>query len=136
MKITRDVVKDLLTVYLAGEASPDTRALVEKWLQGDAPLAREVEEARRGDVPPVPSPEPSLEKLALVRTRRRLRVRAIVLGVAIYFTTLPLTVTFNSNGFQGLLLKHWPERAFWLAVAAAVWTAYFVLSRRLRRSGL
>ena len=30
MKVTRDVVKDLLTVYLAGEASPDTKAFVEE----------------------------------------------------------------------------------------------------------
>ena len=31
MKVTRDVVTDLLPLYLAGDASEDTRALVEKF---------------------------------------------------------------------------------------------------------
>ena len=45
MKITRDVVKDLLAVYSAGEASGDTRALVEEWLRSDPELARQVARA-------------------------------------------------------------------------------------------
>ena len=42
MKITREVVLDLLPVYLAGEASPDTRAVVEDFMKQDEELARRV----------------------------------------------------------------------------------------------
>lgn len=38
--ITRDVILDLLPLYLAGEASEDTRQLVEAYLATDAKLAR------------------------------------------------------------------------------------------------
>ena len=42
MKITQEVILDLLPVYLAGEASPDTRALVEEYMKQDEELARRI----------------------------------------------------------------------------------------------
>ena len=134
--ITRDVVKDLLTVYLAGEASADTRALVEEWLRDDPELRRELEAARREDLPLVAAPQPSVETRAVAKTRRHFRMRAIVLGAAIYFTTLPLTVYSNSSGFQGLLIHDWLGRGVALATAALFWCLYFSLSRRMRGAGL
>ena len=136
MSITRDVVKDLVTVYLAGEASADTRSLVEDWLPSDPALASPVERSRGLELPAVAAPEPTAEKRAFDRTRRRLRGRGIVLGAAIYFSTLPLTVTFGSDGFHGLLLEDWPARAVALAVAAALWVVYSRMSCRLGASGL
>jgi anti-sigma factor RsiW len=136
MNITRDVVEDLVTVYLAGEASADTRAVVEDWLRSDPELAAQVERARGLELPAIAAPEPTVEKRAFDRTRRRLRGRAIVLGVAIYFSTLPLTVTFGSDGFHGLLLEDWPARAVALAVAAGLWIVYWRMSRRPDARGL
>ena len=40
MEPTRDVIKDLLPLYLAGEASADSRALVEEHLDRDPDLAQ------------------------------------------------------------------------------------------------
>ena len=39
MNVTRDVIVDLLPVYLAGEASGDSKPLIEEHLAGDAELA-------------------------------------------------------------------------------------------------
>ena len=135
MNVTRDVVKDLLTVYLADEASADTRALVEEWLRSDPDLAADVERARRGALPQVEAPAPTLERRALDRTRRYLRARAIVMGAAIYFSVLPLTITFGSDGFHGLLITDWPSRVVALSVAAVLWVIYYRMSRRLSVSG-
>jgi len=135
MNVTPNVVKDLLTVYLAGEAHPDTRALVEEWLRNNPDVARQVEQARRTTLPAVAVPPPTAEKQALDRTRRRWRIRWIVLGTAVYFSTLPLSVTLNRSGFQGLLLDSWPERIVVLVVAAVLWATYAVLSRRWRSAG-
>jgi len=38
MNVTREVILDLLPVYLAGEASPDTRALIEEFVEQDLSL--------------------------------------------------------------------------------------------------
>ena len=40
MKITRDVVYDLLPGYFAGEVSADTRALIDEFLVPDPEFAR------------------------------------------------------------------------------------------------
>lgn len=135
MNVTPNVVKDLLTVYLAGEAHADTRELVEEWLRENPDLAQQVERARRATLPAVAVPPPTSEKQALDRARRRWRIRWIVLGAAIYFTTLPLSVTFNSSGFQGLLIESWPVRLVVLLVAAVLWATYAVLVRRWRSPG-
>lgn len=132
MNVTRDVVNDLLTVYLAGDASTDTQALVEEWLRQDPDLARQVARARNLELPAVPAPPPTTEKRALDRTRRLWRLRAVVLGAAIYFATLPLSVTFDSRGFQGWLLHDWTSRMLALLVAGSLVGIYVVLSRRLR----
>ena len=136
MNVTRDVVKDLLTVYLAGDASSDTRALVEDWLRTDPELARQAEEAGRVELPVTPAMAPTIEKRALDRTQRHVRWRMILLGLAIYVSTLPLTVTFNSAGFSGLLIDNWPERWVVIAIALGLWTIYGRMSRRLRVAGL
>lgn len=136
MKPTRDVVNDLLPVYLAGDASADTRAFVDEWLKTDPELARQVAEARRADLPPVALPPPSAEKQALTRTRRRLRLRALLMGIAIYVSTLPLAITFNRSGFHGLLIDNWPERVVVMILAVVLWGVYFAVARRARVSGL
>ncbi|MBE3110888.1 MAG: hypothetical protein IMZ46_10325 [Acidobacteria bacterium] len=135
MNVTRNVVNDLLTVYLAGEAHADTTALVEEWLRADPDLARQVEQARHTTLPEVAVPPPTVEKRALDRTRRHWRLRSIVLGVAIYVSTLPLTVTFNRSGFRGLLIQDWPERIVLMVLAAALWGTYVVLLRRWHATG-
>jgi ferric-dicitrate binding protein FerR (iron transport regulator) len=135
MTITRDIVQDLLAVYLAGDASPDTRSLVEDWLNKDRDLARQVEAARR-ELPSVALPDRSVEMRALTSTKRRLRRKGILLGMAIWVTALPLTVRFNSEGFQGLMITDWPERAIVLSMAAVLWALYARVSRGLRVSGL
>ena len=47
MKITRDVIYDLLPGYFAGELSTDSRALVEEFLATDPEFARMTERFRK-----------------------------------------------------------------------------------------
>lgn len=136
MKITREVVKDLLAVYSAGEASSDTRALVEEWLRSDPELARQVEQAGSVTLPEVPPLPPTIEKQALDRTRRHLRWRMVLFGLAAYVTTLPFSITFGSRGYEGLLIDEWPERIVVMALAVALWVIFWRVSRRARVAGL
>ena len=46
MKVTRDVIYDLLPAYFAGEVSGDSRALVEEFLETDVELRRMAERFR------------------------------------------------------------------------------------------
>ena len=137
MNISRDVVKDLVVVYLAGEASPDTCALVEAHLKTDPELARDVEavRGRRLDLPQLHPPTP--EKVALDATRQQIRNRTSTLAVATIFTVLPLTFAFNGNTITFFLIRDAPVigMAWWLT-AAVMWIWHIRIRRRLRVSGL
>lgn len=136
MKVTRDVVKDLLTVYGAGEASSDTRELVEEWLRSDPELASQARQAASVALPDVPPLPPTAEKRALDRTRRHLRWRMVLFGLAAYVSSLPLSVTFGRRGYEGLLIDEWPERVVVSAIAVVLWVIFWQVSRRTRVSGL
>ena len=88
MNVTREVINDLWTVYVAGEASTDTRALVEAFLRQDPELARLLqgrgEEALLRQDPPRLSPD--REAQALRRTKRLLHGWDWLLFMAMLFS--------------------------------------------------
>ena len=138
MKATRDVVKDLLPLYAAGEASPDSRALVEEFLRDDPELARLAESLRAQELSAAPAARPAGSGMAaLQETRALLRRRTWLMALALFFTGLPLSFGFDSGRFTFLLIRDVP----WVGVAslvvgAAFWIAFAVTARRLRVTGL
>lgn len=139
MTVTRDVVRDLLPAYLAGEASADTRRIVEAFMASDPALAREVEAERSQAfaLPATPASDRTPEKEALDRTRQLLKQRTSTLVVACVFTVLPLTFVFDESHITFLLLRDKPVVAYaWWATAAVMWVSHFIIRRRTRVSGL
>jgi hypothetical protein len=152
MKITRDVITDLLPVYLAGEASPDTRALVEAFLEDDPEFAKLVGEQE------APLPESQIkipketEMQTLTATRTLLRKRSIFLGIAIFFTCFAFAFTFDQNGMYwlwtesplsaliNLVSGSWTGASITglvnLAIGAYFWIRYFQTDRKLKGSDL
>jgi anti-sigma factor RsiW len=139
MQLTREVLKDLIALSLAGEASADTRALVEEALANDPQLAREVaaSQAEKAGLPPTPELPPAAEKKTLDETRRQLKNRTSSLVVAVLFTLLPLAFTFDRTGVTFLLIRDRPVVGLaWWATAAALWIYHILVRRRLRVLGL
>jgi anti-sigma factor RsiW len=123
MQITKDIVHDLLPVYLAGEASLDTRAVVEAYLAEDPKLREIVAAARTEQVPPVEAPA-GLEQQSLQRTRRLLGRKTVWLGCALVSSFAPVIL-----------------RPFWLAditfaTSLGLWAAYLTTCKRLAATGL
>jgi anti-sigma factor RsiW len=138
MNLTREIVKDLLPLYVADEASADTRAAVEAWLGRDAEIAR-LAEALRSDTgaAPASSATPAAGRAALATTKTLLRRRTWLLALALAFTGLPLSFAFDSSGVRFLMLRDAPLASLaFLAVAAALWLAFAAVARRLRVTGL
>jgi len=137
MNVTRNVVTDLLPLYLAAEASDDTRALVEAYLKQNPTFAVEVREqaekrtALLGALTAVPSADH--EKLTLQRVRRFNRRRANLLGVSIATTLMPLAFGFDDRHIHWMMLRDQPNQAlvFWV-FALGCWIAYYLTGRRLR----
>ena len=135
MNITRDVVADLLPAYLSGEASADTKALIDELAARDPAIAGLVGSARieRTDAMPAPIALPAnLERDIVTRTRAVLRRRSWTLALALFFTALPFTFAFNSGGITFLMMRDQPGSRLFLLAAAWLWFDYIMQSRRLR----
>lgn len=137
MDVTRDVIKDLLPLYVSGEVSADTKNLVEAYLRLDPELARAVAAAKSLELPKTPGPGPSEAKAALDETRQLLKRRTETLVTAIVFTLLPFTFTFDGSGITFLLIRDKPVvGSAWLFTAAVLWGWHVMTRRRLQVSGL
>jgi hypothetical protein len=139
MNVTDDVLNDLLTLYLAGEASADTRALIEDRARREPAFAAKLEAARKVDLAAaLPAPPQDMELRALKQTRQAIFLRTLFWAAGLFFTLLPLTFQGGEGrGVEFVFLGKHPGVvwAFW-GVAAASWVAYYVMNREVKRAGL
>ena len=139
MNVTRDVIHDLLPTYLAGEASADTMTLVDEFLRQDPELAGTVERLRFDLLPPMSvGLRPTHEKETLNMTKRLLRWRGILMGLAIFLTLFPVSFLFDNGRITWQFLRYSPPAVtvlVWIA-ALACWGSFLYVRRRLRSTGL
>jgi hypothetical protein len=127
MKITRPVIVDLWPVYASGEASVETRALVEEFLHGDPELAQQLRLE-----PVLPAGEaplsPDHEVRALASTRRRLRGLPGLLFAAMMLSMMAFGRIVADTSWDV------SPRSFIVvaSMAAACWIAYAVSLWRMR----
>ena len=95
MKITRNVILDLLPLYQANEVSTDTRALVEEYLETDPELANVAKQLaaveKAGDVPVLLTQD---DKMKAYRKARRLIILTTVMFAAVISFVLFILVLF------------------------------------------
>jgi hypothetical protein len=82
MKVTKNVILDLLPLYLANEVSADTRALVENYLETDTELASVAKKLAPMEKPDeIPSPISQDDRMKAYRkARRRQIIFAVILA--------------------------------------------------------
>lgn len=136
MKITKDVIADLLPLYEAGEASADTRTLVEAFLKADPGLLtdRSVDDSLKAM--PAPASERD-RRQALARTVGLLKRRQNFFALALCFTLLPLSFVFSGEGITWLMWRDAPDAARAFVVAAVVcWFGFLRARNQLRATGI
>ena len=98
MDITRNVILDLLPLYVANEVSADTRALIEKYLESDPELANVAKQLEGMEKPrDIPFPLSQEDKMRAYREarRRRLLITLIIAGAISIFLVATLFVFFT-----------------------------------------
>ena len=139
MNVTREVILDLLPVYLSGEASPATKSLVEAFLKQDPDLAQRIRNGwleNMTKVAPSTLP-PELELKAFRRTKSMLGWQAWLMGFAIFFTAVCASFEIHTTEaghaeFHFLLSKAPAELALCIVLAVVFWLGYFWIRHRLR----
>jgi len=135
MNITPEVITDLLPIYFSGEASRDTKSLVEEFFHHNPEFERlalsaatPLETLRAA--PPVTA-GPEKEKADLESVRCGLDRRKWLFGVSLFLTLSPLSFYFT----HGHLFSLWGPDGLWEAaldwsMAAFFWFLYFAQPRR------
>ena len=131
MTITRDVIIDLLPLYLAGEASEDTRQLVEAYLATDPSLIKLTEQAQESltieDIPYTLNKEKEMKSLDKVK--KYMKQRNSFMAMAFLSTGLLLAFRFEGTDVSWFW-NETPNAAFpifalalfgWMGYAHAVW---------------
>jgi hypothetical protein len=138
MRITRDVIRDLIPLYQAGEASSDTKALVEEFLKQDPEFGREVSERTRMPFEALPVELPAEHEIkTLERTKKMIRLRSWLMALAIFFTLLPFSMGVDTEKIRWSLWRDAPVLAgFSLVAAIGFWIAFYFMRRRLRATSL
>ena len=91
MAVTRDVIMDLLPLYLSDEASTDSRTLVKEHLDNDPELARVATQWKdRLPEPPPAAVNPDAQVMAYQEAKRQIANRVITLAAAIAFGILAI----------------------------------------------
>jgi hypothetical protein len=131
VNVTREVINDLWPLYTSGEASADTRALVEAFLRADPEFAgllnrRGEEGLLRHDLPELP---PDHEARALRRTKRLLHGWDWTLFLAMMFSGLAFGRIVSDTSWDVS-----PVNFIVVAsIAAIFWTAFFTRLVWLRK---
>jgi hypothetical protein len=85
MKVTRDVILDLLPSYIENDVSADTRALVDDYLETDQELANMAQRLAKTGLPkdiPIPlTKEDEME--AYKETKRLMFMRTLVIAITL-----------------------------------------------------
>ncbi len=143
-EISPNVIRDLLPVYLAGEASEETRSLVEEFLAAD-PELRELAAAEGFTMPelaPVTDSD-ELEKRALDRTCRLLSRKNWLMGASLVLTVVPLALYFSFLSRpvtgQAPVIDSTPVKVVMTIVLAGAltgWAHFLQTCRQLQVAGL
>ena len=135
MNITREVVTDLLPIYFSGEASSDTKSLVEEYFRDNPDFERMAHRAGMPletlrTAPPVAAGSEK-EKRDLESVRCGLDRRKWLFGVSLFLTLSPLSFYFTHGHLSSLMGPNalW-EAAFDWSMAAFFWLLYFAQPRR------
>jgi hypothetical protein len=137
-EVTRDVIVDLLPVYLSGEASADTKRLVETYMKGDPEFAQLIKTESKVVLPNVGGAglKPESELAALAKTQKQLRRRAWHLGLAICFTLFSITFHIGPEGVHWTWHENHLAAVITTLAALFFWAAYYHDRRRLKDTGM
>jgi hypothetical protein len=136
--VTRDVIHDLWPLYVSGDVSADTRALVDEFLAQDPELARDLRSGGGGllgeSLPAEPPPGHGLKTLRLVK--RRLWGYPVFLQLAMIFSVMAFGRIVADTSWDvsplNFIVTASIAAFFWIAFCVSLYRGRRTLTIRLR----
>ena len=133
MNVTKEIINDLIPLYVANECSADTRALVEEYLKRNPQQAKELHRIMGTSVSGAVPSARSLDEVGAFReARRRLRRRSWLMALAIFFSLTPFSFVWASDRVWWLMREAPTMAVVYAALGLVFWLIYGVERRRSR----
>jgi hypothetical protein len=134
MKITKEVMNDLLPLYFENECSNGTKQIVEEYFREHPEFEKQSRQQYKDPfagnaIPSLPLGE---EVLALKSTRRWIKARSFVLAFAIFFSLCPFSFYRIGDTSVFMFLDHPSDALIYGTFALVFWGIYFGIKRKLR----
>ncbi|MFN7935032.1 MAG: hypothetical protein U0R19_17010 [Bryobacteraceae bacterium] len=133
-ELTWEVMNDLLVVYLADEASPATKIVVEGYAAENQRFAALLTASRRAGPAAVQGRDEAMAVLA--KTRKYWKWQKILFGCGLFLCLLPFTIVVRHGEIVFFLWRDAPMAArLFFAAGIVAWAAYYVSGRNAAKSG-
>lgn len=138
MKITQEVISDLLPLYFSGEASEDTIKLIETYFEENPEFAEKAKATEsqiiKNEIPINLTKEDEMKSLN--KTKKRIKLQSILIGFAIFFTIAPFSFAHVDDKFYVLLLDSPMTALIYGSIGILFWISYFVARNKVKTAGL
>jgi hypothetical protein len=122
--ITRPVIVDLWPLYASGDASAETKSLIEAFLRADPELKRQLSDEPLVPKAPVALP-PDHQAKALALTRRKLSGIPWLLYFAMMFSMMSFGRIVSDTSWdvspRNFIITASIAAAFWIAFSVSLW---------------
>ena len=104
---------------------------MDEYLKQHPEVAAELRQILTVSLPRVATPPANLEEMeSLRRARRAVRMRASLMGFAIFFSLTPFSFSHNERVNHFMIRDSPGEALIFGSIAVALWVAYYILRRR------
>ena len=138
MKITQEIISDLLPLYFSGEASEDTIILIETYFDENPEFAEKAkateEQIITNEIPINLTKEDEMESLN--KTKKRIKLQSFLIGFAIFFTIAPFSFAHMDDKFYVLLLDSPMTALIYGSIGILFWISYFIARSKTQTTGL
>ncbi len=134
MNITENIITDLMPAYFSGECSGDTKHIVEEYFQDHPEFARQLRKQYESPFADkaLPHLKAESEVKALKSTRRLIKIRSSILGLAIFFSLAPFSFYHSGDQNFFFIADKPAEASVYAAIGIVFWLVYFGLKRKIR----
>ncbi len=132
MNITKDIIADLIPLYLSGDCSEDTKRAVTAYIADHPEFAEQIRQIAASNLPPyTPNPLSMSDELkTLKRTRSLLHRQKYFMAFAIFFSLLPFSFLYTNGRIYWLFIEAPINALVYESIGVILWIVY-LMSRRI-----
>ena len=134
MKITEDIINDLLPLYLSDECSDDTKRAVSEYLAVHPEFAENVRDISTAALPTDFAVKLTAndEMRTLKRTQLLIRRKTYLMAGAIFFSLIPFSCLYTNERLYIFFIESPRTALAYGTVGVIFWIFYFLDQRKLR----